>query len=156
LRDADGAMRNWESARDLDPSAAAAPAALARLYAQAGRAVDAARAEEQAAAFETEAPARAARLLCAGDHLARGHRPTQALPLYQAAAAVDQGGELAGGAAAAEKAAKLGDRVRDPARYRAELLERSRRIEEPEDRLTVLRQLLALGLEGADAAEVDL
>src|SRR5262249_57502714 len=74
LHDADGAIRNWESARDLDPTAAVPPAALARLYAKAGRAADAARAEEQAARFEADGPARAERLLRAGDHLERAHR----------------------------------------------------------------------------------
>src|SRR5262249_20261233 len=48
LHDADGAIRNWESARDLDPTAAVPPAALARLYARAGRSLEAARADEPA------------------------------------------------------------------------------------------------------------
>jgi tetratricopeptide (TPR) repeat protein len=153
LHDADGAIRNWESARELDPHAPVPPAALAHLYARAGRTADAARAEEQAAAFEEAAHARADRLLRAGDLYERSHHLAEAVRVYQAASTVDEGGDAA--AAGAAKAARLGERTDDPARLRAELLERARQSLEADERVVIARQLLQLALDQGDAPDID-
>jgi tetratricopeptide (TPR) repeat protein len=153
LLDIDGAIRNYESALELQPSAAQPPGALARLYALLCRPAEAARAEERAAALEPDGAPRAERLLRAGDHHEQAHRLDEAVRLYEAAAAVPGGGDAA--AAARAKAARLAEKARDPLQLRAELLERARKVDDNEQRLALLRQLLQLAVDLDDPADID-
>src|SRR5262249_34592915 len=124
LLDIDGAIRNFESALELQPGAPVPPGALARLYALLCRPADAARAEERAAALEPHGAPRAEGLLRAGDPHEQAHRLDEAVRLYETAAAIPDGGDAA--AAARAKAARLAEKARDPQQLRAELTERAR------------------------------
>src|SRR5262249_29096873 len=95
LLDIDGAIRNFESALELQPGAPVPPGALARLYALLCRPADAARAEERAAALEPDGAPRAERLLRAGDHHEQAHRLAQAGRPSQTAAARPHAGDAA-------------------------------------------------------------
>ena len=153
LLDVESAVRNHETARSLDPSGPVPAPALARLYAQMGRLSEAAHAEEEAAQFALDPDGRSARLARAAAHWERAGDLTEASRLYRSAAAVAGAGDPA--RAAAARLDRLPGAPPDLAETRARLQARLSETQDPEEKLDVLRRLLAAAVSAAEDEEID-
>jgi tetratricopeptide (TPR) repeat protein len=153
ILDVEAAIRNYETAFALAPQAPTPPAALARLYGLVQRPEDAARAEEAAARHETDAEARAARLLRAGELFERAKKPDVARRLF-ADLAREAGGAEATQVALA-KLQRLESPASDPAVLGVKLESRLHSSRDAGEKLSILRELLELALAKGDPAAIE-